>query len=139
MNASRFMHQGAEERQRPSLWESADDVVIVDEKGTIVVCERSLANTGRVPAEPQVKEGNTRKEICSMKKRKEEKKKKKKKRERERESIFGVRESRTTKRVMRVNCDPRAQELNVRGSYSQEITTANGWYSLDRMGGRVVM
>lgn len=52
---------------------------------------------------------------------------------------LGVRESRTTKQVMRVNCDPRAQELIVRGSDNQEITTANGLYSLDRMGGRVVM
>jgi len=52
---------------------------------------------------------------------------------------LGVRESRTTKRVMRANCDPRAQALVVRGSYNQEITPANGWYGLDRMGGRVVM
>lgn len=39
---SRFMHQGAEESQSPSLWNFADDVVIVDEKGTIVVCERTV-------------------------------------------------------------------------------------------------
>jgi hypothetical protein len=42
MNVSRFMHQGAEESQSPSLWNFADDVVIVDEKGTIVVCERTV-------------------------------------------------------------------------------------------------
>jgi hypothetical protein len=96
-----------------------------------------------------VREGNTRKEtkyLFNEKEKREEEEERGDKGKKEKSCIplalvqhLGVRESRTTKRVMRVNCDLRAQELIVRGSDNQESTTANGWYSLDRMGGRVVM